>query len=125
MMEFVNYFTKQSLRPQSCLEPCVLLLSPYAPHLAEELWRILGRDDTLAYESWPQYDEALARDEEIEIPVQVKGKLRAKILVPRDIGQEELEERALADERVKELLAGQQVVKTIVVPGRLVNFVTK
>jgi leucyl-tRNA synthetase len=125
MMEFVNYFTKQSSRPKSCLAPFVLLLSPYAPHLAEELWRILGREKTLAYEPWPRYDEALARDEEIEIPVQVKGKLRAKILVPRDIGQQELEARALADERVQELLAGQKVVKTIVVPGRLVNFVTK
>jgi leucyl-tRNA synthetase len=125
MMEFVNYFTKQSSRPQSCLETFVLLLSPYAPHLAEELWRLLGNDETLVYEPWPKYDETLARDEEVEIPVQVKGKLRAKILVPRDIGQQELEKLALADERVKELLAGQQVVKTIVVPGRLVNFVTK
>jgi leucyl-tRNA synthetase len=125
MMEFVNYFTKQSARPKVCMEPFVLLLSPYAPHIAEELWRILGHDQTLAYELWPKYDAALARDEEVEIPVQVKGKLRAKILVPRDIGQQELEERALADPRVQEILAGQQVVKTIVVPGRLVNFVTR
>jgi leucyl-tRNA synthetase len=125
MMEFVNFFTRQSARPRACLEPFVLLLSPYAPHLAEELWQALGHDQTLAYEPWPQFDERLARDEEIEIPVQIKGKVRTKILVRRDIGQDELEQTARNDDRVKELLADQQVVKTIVVPGRLVNFVTK
>jgi leucyl-tRNA synthetase len=125
MMEFVNYFTKQSVRPRACVEPFVLMLSPYAPHLAEELWRILGHTHTLAYEPWPKHDERLAKDEEVEIPVQIKGKLRAKIQAPADLGQKELEQLALNDEKVKELLAGQQVVKTIVVPGRLVNFVTK
>jgi leucyl-tRNA synthetase len=125
MMEFVNYFTKQSVRPKACLEPFVLMLSPYAPHIAEELWRLLGHKQTLAYEPWPAFDEALARDEEIEIPVQIKGKLRTKIVAPREIGQAELEQLAKSDPRVQELLAGQQLVKTIVVPGRLVNFVTK
>lgn len=125
MMEFVNYFTNQSVRPKSCMEAFVLMISPYAPHIAEELWRLLGHDNTLAYEPWPKYDENLARDAAVEVPVQIKGKVRAKILAPPDISKEELEQLALADKRVQELLAGQQVVKTIVVPGRLVNFVTK
>src|SRR5690606_6263842 len=121
MMEFVNYFTNQSVRPKSCMEAFVLMISPYAPHIAEELWRLLGHDNTLAYEPWPKYDENLARDAAVEVPVQIKGKVRAKILAPPDISKEELEQLALADKRVQELLAGQQVVKTIVVPGRLVN----
>ncbi|MBW3599087.1 MAG: leucine--tRNA ligase [Planctomycetes bacterium] len=125
MMEFVNHFTREQTRPKSCMSEFVLLLSPYAPHIAEELWRVLGHDKSLAYEPWPQFDEALARDEQVEIPVQIKGKLRAKILVSPDLGKDELEQAARSDERIKELLADQQVVKAIVVPGRLVNFVTK
>ncbi len=125
MMEFVNFFTGQSVRPKACLEPFVLMLSPYAPHIAEELWCLLGHQQTLAYEPWPQYDERLARDAAVEVPVQIKGKVRAKIFVPPDLGKDELEQVARNDTRVQELLAGQQVVKTIVVPGRLVNFVTK
>ena len=125
MMELVNHFTKQDARPRAILEPFVLLLSPYAPHLCEELWRLLGHENSLAYESWPAYDEALTRDDTIEIPVQIKGKLRAKFTVPAGLNKDELEAAALADAKVQELLADQQVVKTIVVPGRLVNFVTR
>lgn len=125
MMEFVNFFTKQATRPKSAMEQFVLLLSPYAPHVAEELWQILGHQQSLAYEPWPQFDEALTKEDTVEIPVQIKGKLRAKIQVPADIGKEDLEAAARDDEKVAELLAGQQVVKVIVVPGRLVNFVTR
>jgi len=125
MMEFVNYFTKQSTRPKSAMEQFVLLLSPYAPHIAEELWGLLGHDDTLAYESWPSYDESLTKDDTIEVPVQIKGKVRTKLNVPASISKNDLEAAALADSRVQELLADKEVVKTIVVPGRLVNFVVK
>jgi leucyl-tRNA synthetase len=125
MMEFVNYFTKQSVRPKSVMDRFVLLLSPYAPHIAEELWQLLGHDTTLAYEPWPTYDEALTRDETIEVPVQVNGKLRSKINVPAGIGKDELEAAAKADPRAAELIDGKQIVKIIVVPGRLVNFVVK
>jgi leucyl-tRNA synthetase len=83
MMEFVNFFNKQTVRPRSAMERFVLLLSPYAPHIAEELWQVLGHGETLAYEPWPQYDEALTRENTIEVPVQVLGKLRAKVCVPR------------------------------------------
>jgi leucyl-tRNA synthetase len=125
MMEFTNFFTRQTVRPIACMEPLVLLLAPYAPHVAEELWQALGHNRTLAYEPWPKFDTDLAREELIEIPVQIKGKVRAKINVPPDTSKEDLERAALADLKVQELLAGQTIVKAIVVPGRLVNFVTK
>jgi leucyl-tRNA synthetase len=123
MMEFVNYFTKQSARPQAVLEPFVLLLAPFAPHIAEELWRALGYSSTLAYEQWPKFDAALARDEFIEIPIQIRGKVRTKIQVPPGITKDELERAARSDDRVVELLHGMTVQKVIVVPDRLVNFV--
>ena len=125
MMEFTNFFTKLAVRPRAVLEKFVLLLSPFAPHMAEELWQVLGHAETLAYEPWPKFDEALAREDTIEIPVQINGKLRSKLAVPADIDAKALEAAARADARIAELLAGKQVVKVIVVPGRLVNFVIK
>jgi leucyl-tRNA synthetase len=123
MMEFTNSFTKDVNRPRSIMKSFVLLLSPFAPHIAEELWQLLGGNKTLAYEPWPQYDEAMTVDSTIEIPVQIKGKVRAKIKVPHDISQADLELAARSDERIKELLSGKEVRKVIIVPGRLVNFV--
>jgi leucyl-tRNA synthetase len=123
MMEFVNYFTKQSQRPKSVLESFVLLLSPFAPHLSEELWRALGHPESLAYERWPKFDPELARDELIEIPIQIRGKVRTKIQVPPGTTKDELERAARCDDRVVELLHGMTVQKVIVVPDRLVNFV--
>jgi leucyl-tRNA synthetase len=123
MMEFTNYLTPLAVRPRSVLEPFVLLLSPFAPHLAEELWHALGGDQTLAYEPWPKFDPALTKADEIEVPVQINGKLRAKLTVPADIDDETLRQTALEDERVRELLAGKQVRKVIVVPKKLVNVV--
>jgi leucyl-tRNA synthetase len=125
MMEFTNYFTKQSVRPRSVMEKFVLILAPFAPHIAEELWRLLGHDSTLAYEPWPVYDEALTKDAEVEIPVQILGKLRGKVVVPAGSDQAAIVAAALDDERIASLLAGKEVVKTIVVPGKLVNFVVK
>jgi leucyl-tRNA synthetase len=125
MMEFVNFFTKQSVRPKSAMERLVLLLSPYAPHIAEELWQILGHDQTLAYESWPAFDEALTKEDTIEIPVQIKGKVRSKIQVAAEATREEMEAAARADERIQGLIGDKQILKVIVVPGRLVNFVVK
>jgi leucyl-tRNA synthetase len=125
MMEFTNYFTKQDPRPKSVMETFVLLLAPFAPHIAEELWQVLGHEKTLAYEPWPQADPELLKEDTVEVPVQIKGKLRSRVIVPADTSQEDLEAAARADERIAELLADQQVLKVIVVPGRLVNFVTK
>jgi leucyl-tRNA synthetase len=123
LMEFSNHLTKLTVRPRSVLEPLVLLLSPFAPHIAEELWQALGHRQTLAYEPWPRFDPALTRAEEIEVPVQINGKLRSKVTVAPDIDEAALREAALADERVRELIAGKQVRKVIVVPGKLVNIV--
>jgi leucyl-tRNA synthetase len=123
LMEFVNAFTGQEVRPKSAMETFTLLLSPMAPHLAEELWEILGHTSTLAYEAWPTFDPALLKDDEIEIPVQINGRLRTRVLVPADATGPEIEATARADEKVVALLEGKPIRKTIVVPGKLVNFV--
>ncbi len=123
MMEFTNHLTREEVRPRSVLETLVLLLSPFAPHMAEELWQALGHKGTLAYEPWPSYDPALTRADEIEVPVQVNGKVRAKITVPAGISETALRETALADVRVQDFIAGKQIRKLIVVPGKLVNIV--
>lgn len=123
MMEFTNHLTGLAVRPKSVLTTFMLLLSPFAPHLAEELWRALGHDQTLAYEPWPSFDPALTKADEIEVPVQINGKVRARLLVPPDIDKAALEKTALADESVQKQLEGKQVKKVIVVPGKLVNIV--
>ncbi len=123
LMEFVNYFTGQDVRPRQAMETFTLLLAPMAPHLAEELWELLGHTETLAYETWPSFDPELLRDDEAEIPVQINGKLRAKVQVPANAGPEEVEATARSDDRIVALLAGKTIRKTIVVPGKLVNFV--
>jgi leucyl-tRNA synthetase len=123
MMEFSNHLTKQETRPRSVLESFVLLLSPFAPHLAEELWAALGHARTLTYEPWPSFDEALIRADLIEVPVQISGKVRSKITVPVDSTEADLQAAALADERIRALIEGKQVRKIIVVPRKLVNIV--
>ncbi len=125
LMEFVNFFNKQETRPKEAMEKFVLLLSPLAPHLAEELWALLGHEKSLAYQPWPVADESLTKSSEIEIPLQINGKLRAKITVPAECSKDDLLELALADPRMQELTADKQIVKQIVVPGRLVNLVVK
>jgi leucyl-tRNA synthetase len=123
MMEFNNHLTRLTVRSKTVVKTFVLLLSPFAPHIAEELWRALGGTDTLAYETWPPFDPALTKADEIEVPVQINGKLKAKLMVPPGIDKDQLEAAALADERVKSQLEGKTVKKVIVVPGKLVNIV--
>jgi leucyl-tRNA synthetase len=125
MMEFTNHFTSASERPRVVMEQFVLLLSPFAPHIAEELWQALGHEKSLAHEPWPEFNPELAKEDTIEVPVQINGKLRGKITVPADTDTAALEAAARAEPRISELLAGKQVVKVIAVPGRLVNFVVK
>jgi leucyl-tRNA synthetase len=125
MMEFTNFFLKCDVRPRSAMETLVLLASPFAPHFAEELWQLLGHEKTLAYEPWPKFDAEAVREDTVEVPVQINGKLRARVLVPAGAAKEAIEAAARADARIGELLAGQQVVKVVVVPGRMVNFVTR
>jgi leucyl-tRNA synthetase len=123
MMELSNHLTREEIRAKSVLDTLVLLLSPFAPHLAEELWRLLGHQDTLAYEPWPTHDPALTQADQIEVPVQINGKVRSKVTVPAQITEAALRETALADERIREMIAGKQVRRVIVVPGKLVNIV--
>jgi leucyl-tRNA synthetase len=123
MMEFTNHLTPLTVRPRSVLEPFVLILAPFAPHLAEELWDVLGHRDTLTYEPWPAFDPALTKAEEAEVVVQINGKVRLRLTVPTEIDKAELEKMVLADERVRQLIEGKQVRKVIVVPGKLVNIV--
>jgi len=123
MMEFSNHLTGLKIRPRKVVETLVLILSPFAPHATEELWLALGHSETLAYQPWPQFDEALTKSDQVEIPIQVNGKLRARIMVPADIDDESLKKLALADERVRPFIEGKQIKKVIVVPKKLVNIV--
>ena len=107
------------------LYPLVLLLAPFAPYLAAELWETMGNEDAILRHAWPTYNEVLAREDEIEIPVQVNGKLRAVIRVPVEITQEALRDAAMADEKVQHFIAGKGVFKVIIVPGKLVNLLVK
>ncbi len=125
MMEFTNFFLKETVRPKSVMENFVLLLSPMAPHLGEELWQILGHEKTLAYEPWPQWDEAALQEPTQEIPISVNGKLRAKVVLPADADANALEAAAINEPKIVELLTGKKMVKKIVVPGKMVNFVVK
>ena len=125
MMEFTNFYTGCEVRPREAMEKIVLLLSPLAPHIAEELWEVLGHKKTLAYEPWPAFDEAKIRESSIEIPVQILGKVRGRIIVPADADDAAIEAAARADEKIAPLLEGKTIVKTIIAQKRLVNFVVK
>ncbi len=103
------------------------MLAPFTPHAAEEMWEGLGHEGGILQSgaAWPQADERLARKEELEIPVQVNGKLRGRILMSADATEEQMREAALADEKVRSWMEGKQVVKVIVITGRLVNIVVR
>ncbi|WP_169972906.1 leucine--tRNA ligase [Tautonia rosea] len=123
LMEFVNVFTSRDVRPKGAMETFTLLLAPMAPHLGEELWHILGHSQTLSYEPWPTFDPALLVDNEVEIPVQINGKIKARLVVPAQADKDLLESLARSDARIAPLLEGKTIRKAIVVPGKLVNFV--
>jgi leucyl-tRNA synthetase len=122
MMIFVNEATpKAEEMGRSQADRFVLILAPFAPHLAEELWERLGHPKTLAYEPWPTYDPALLQETTLEIPVQVNGKVRTKITVPVGIGDEDL--KKAAQEAIAPRLEGKTIRRIIVVPKKLVNVV--
>ncbi|HXF99340.1 MAG TPA: leucine--tRNA ligase [Bacteroidota bacterium] len=125
MMIFVNEIMKSDVRPRGILEQFVILLSPFAPHLAEELWQKLGHTDTITYEPWPRYDPAKLEETTVEVVLQVNGKIRSKIVVPKDTPEEELEKLCLADETIRRYLDSKQIVKKIVVRNKLVNLVVR
>ena len=123
MMVFINEAYKVDTIPQAYAEGFVKMLAPVAPHIGEELWRLLGNSDTITYAAWPTFDASKLVEDEIEVVLQVMGKVRSKLNVPKDISKEDLEKAALADEKLQEWLEGKTVRKVIVVPGKLVNVV--
>jgi leucyl-tRNA synthetase len=123
MMVFTNEVTKLKTRQRGLLEPFVLLLSPFAPHIAEELWERLGKAPSVATQPWPQYDPALVARDRLTIPIQVNGKLRSKIEVPADSSEEQVVRLARQDAKLSEWLQGKTPRKVIYVEKKLVNFV--
>ena len=103
----------------------ILLAAPFAPYLAQELWEVLGEKSSLLRQPWPKYDPELAKEDEIEVPISINGKLRSRVTVPVDASQATLQERAMADEKVKAAVSGKQIAKVIVVPGKMVNIVVR
>ena len=125
MMVYINDLSKLPTLPREAWEPLILMLSPYAPHLAEELWERAGHQPSVANVSWPQYNEALTIDEEIQIVCQINGKVRAKIMLSKDATKDQIIAAAKENDNVKKYLDGATIVKEIVVPGKLVSFVVK
>jgi leucyl-tRNA synthetase len=114
---------KLTVVPKAVVEKLVLTLAPFAPHIAEELWGKLGHAESLAYECWPEYDAELIKEKEIELAVQVNGKIRDKIIVAADASEEQIEQVALSGEKVLAAIAGKEPRKIIVIKSRLVNIV--
>jgi len=132
LMEFTNYLARVretgAVAPsawEESIDTLILLLAPTAPHLAEELWQRTGHEYSIHNQSWPKWDEALARDEEITLVVQVNGKLRDRITVPASITEAEARQLVLERQRVKVYLEGKEITDIIYVPGRLVNLVVR
>jgi leucyl-tRNA synthetase len=125
MMIFVNAVYKNGTCPKEYAEGLIKMLSCITPHLGEEIWSIMGHEDTIAYEDWPTYDEALCEEEMIEIVVQVNGKLKAKLNIELDADKDSVMAMAMADEKVKESVEGKDILKQIYVPNKLVNIVAK
>ena len=127
LIEYVNYLTKTypSGAPRDAVEPLVQMVSPLAPHIAEELWSRLGHPETITFEPFPEFAEQWLTDDTVEVPVQINGKVKARIDVATDASKDDLEAAALADDRVAALVDGKTVVKVIAIPGRMVNLVVK
>ena len=121
MMVFTNEMTKMEQRPRALLEPLVLILSPFAPHLAEELWEKLGGRSSVSQQPWPAFDPALTVSDRLTIPIQVNGKLRGKIEVGVDTSREEIE--GLARAQIIEWVQAKEPKKVIYIEKKLINFV--
>ena len=125
MMVYINDLSKLDTLPREAWEPMILMLAPYAPHLAEELWAKAGHEPSVANVSWPKYKEELTIDAEVQIVCQINGKVRAKLMLSKDATKEEIIAAAKENDNVKKYLEGATIVKEIVVPGKLVSFVVK
>lgn len=125
MMVFVNEAYKADALPMVYMEGLVKLLSPIVPHVAEEIWQIMGHEETITYEAWPTYDESKLVQDTVQVILQVNGKVRSKVEVEKDLDQAELEKIALADERIQQWTAEKDIKKVIVIPNKIVNIVAK
>ena len=125
LMVFVNEAYKADDLPVEYMQGLVKMLSPIAPHLAEELWEKLGGTSTITYEDWPTYDESKLVEANVEMIVQVNGKVRAKLTLPKDVAKDEAEKAALADEHVQSFTDGKEIKKVIVIPNKIINIVAK
>ena len=127
LIEYVNYLTKNypGGAPRAAVEPIAVMVAPVAPHIAEELWSRLGHEGTITFVPFPSFDEKYLVDDEIELPVQVNGKVKSRVQVAADVSQDDAVAAALADEKVLAAIGEKSVVKKIVVPGRMINLVVK
>ena len=123
LMVFVNEFINLEEKPRPAMEAFVLLLAPFAPHIAEELWGVLGHEGTIARVPWPEYDESKIAEDEIEIVLQVNSKIKGKVKVPAGTETAALEQIALGNDAVRELLEGKSVRKIVAVKDKLVNII--
>jgi len=123
LMILVNETYKLEQKPRALMEQFILLLAPFAPHLAEELWERLGHKESLAYHPWPSYEAGKTVEQSVEVILQVNGKVRSKIRVSMGTGEEELERRAFEDVNVQRHIDGKTIAKKIVVKNKLVNIV--
>lgn len=127
LIEYVNYLTKNypDGAPRAAVEPIAVMVAPVAPHIAEELWTRLGHEGTITFVPFPSFDEKYLVDDEIELPVQVNGKVKSRVQVAADVSQDDAVAAALADDKVLAAIGEKSVVKKIVVPGRMINLVVK
>ncbi len=123
MMIFMNEFSKSSIKPKSAVERFLLCLAPFAPHITEELWHRLGHEESIVLQKFPDWDESKIVKQEIEYVVQVLSKIRAKLMAPPNMPQDEIQSLALKDEKVQKYLEGKQIRKVIFVPNKLINFI--
>jgi leucyl-tRNA synthetase len=123
LMVFINDAYKADTLPKNYVEGFIKMLAPIAPHMTEELWSKLGHEGTLSYEAWPTFDESKLVDNEVEIVLQVNGKVKAKVMIPRDMNKEDLEKIAMENDEIKSQIEGKTIRKVIAVPGKLVNIV--
>ena len=125
MMVFINEVYKNGSCPKEFAEGFVKMLSCIAPHVGEEMWQILGHTESIAYESWPVYDESKCVDDVIEMPIQINGKVRNVIAIAKDAGKDQILAIVKADEKIAQAIEGKTIVKEIVVPGKIINIVVK
>ena len=123
MMIFVNTVFENKKITKSSLEKFLIILSPFTPHVSEEVWNLIGNKKSIYQEAWPKFDEKLLKDEKVRIAVQINGKTRGEILVDADISDEEVKNEALKNEKIAEIISGKELKRVIVVKNRLINMV--